>query len=820
MWVPKSSVATLLLLSASAITTAFVPTSRLANKASTAISKTGTRSNYALSPINNDNRRTSNTHLFLSSPPDPDNSNRGQQQDIADADDPLEKYGVDFTARAAEGKLDPVIGRDDEIRRAIQILSRRTKNNPVLIGDPGVGKTAIAEGIAQRMYSGDVPDSIRDCRLIGLDMGALIAGASYRGEFEERLKKVVDRVKESEGEIILFIDEMHTVVGAGATSGSMDASNLLKPALARGQLRCIGATTIDEYRQYIEKDKALERRFQQVYVGEPTPEDTVSILRGLKPRYEVHHGVRIRDEALLAAAKLSSRYLPDRFLPDKAIDLVDEACAKLKNELTSKPTALDEVDRKIIQLEMEKLSLSSDTSKALDSKSAEANRARLEMLEMQISELKVEQQNLTERWMAEKGAVEGVTELQEQIAQIKFEIEKAERDYDLERAAELKYGTLPDLEARLEAAKPLEEERAQNEAEGGGDGEKLLRDEVVAEDIANVISIWTGIPANKMMDSEKNKVLAMGEKLKERVVGQDEAIAVVTQSIQRSRAGLNDPSKPIASLIFLGPTGVGKTELAKALSEFMFDTEEAMIRIDMSEYMEKHTVSRLLGAPPGYVGYDEGGQLTDAVRRRPYSVLLFDEMEKAHPDVFNVMLQMLDDGRVTDSKGRVVDFKNCVIIFTSNIGSQDIIDLEGSDQDLMKERVYNAMKENFKPEFLNRIDDTVIFNSLSKDNLRGIVNLEVKKLEKRLGEKDMSMVITPAALDTMADIGFDPVFGARPLKRAIQRELETAVAKGILRGDFADGDEITIDSGEHGIVITKTGVSTGNAQAMTETVYE
>eukprot|EP00985_Skeletonema_marinoi_P000401 scaffold140_cov210-Skeletonema_marinoi.AAC.13 len=742
-----------------------------------------------------------------------------ESSEMDSGDDPLTKFGVDFTAKAAAGELDPVIGRDDEIRRAIQILSRRTKNNPVLIGDPGVGKTAIAEGIAQRMYTGDVPDAIKDCKLIGLDMGALIAGASYRGEFEERLKKVVDAVKDSAGGIILFIDEMHTVVGAGATQGSMDASNLLKPALARGQLRCIGATTIDEYRQYIEKDKALERRFQQVYVGEPTPEDTVSILRGLKPRYELHHGVRIRDEALLAAAKLSSRYLPDRFLPDKAIDLVDEACAKLKNELTSKPEALDEVDRRIIQLEMEKLSLASDATKQLDPRQAEANSARLAHLDEQLEALTREQQDLTQRWELEKGAVMGVTELQEQIASITFEIEKAERDYNLERAAELKYGTLPDLESKLEAA-----QMAQN----NGDEEnildnyekRLLRDEVVAEDIADIISVWTGIPANRMLDSEKNKVLAMQDTLRERVVGQDEAIDVVSQAIQRSRAGLNDPSKPIASLIFLGPTGVGKTELAKALSEFMFDTEEAMIRIDMSEYMEKHTVSRLLGAPPGYVGYDEGGQLTDAVRRRPYSVLLFDEMEKAHPDVFNVMLQMLDDGRLTDSKGRAVDFKNCVIIFTSNIGSQDIIDLEGKDDELMRTRVFNAMKENFKPEFLNRIDDTVIFNSLSKENLRGIVILEVDKLEKRLAERSITTIITEAALDTMTDLGFDPVYGARPLKRAIQRELETKVAKGILRGDFNDGDEIMIDSENGEIVIRRTRIGTGNERAMTSNMYE
>lgn len=521
---------------------------------------------------------------FQQTPPHNFQLHATPESEVDDADSPLNKFGVDFTARAAAGKLDPVIGRDDEIRRAIQILSRRTKNNPVLIGDPGVGKTAIAEGIAQRMYTGDVPDAIKDCKLVGLDMGALIAGASYRGEFEERLKKVVDAVKDSEGEIILFIDEMHTVVGAGATQGSMDASNLLKPALARGQLRCIGATTIDEYRQYIEKDKALERRFQQVYVGEPTPEDTVSILRGLKPRYELHHGVRIRDEALLAAAKLSSRYLPDRFLPDKAIDLVDEACAKLKNELTSKPEALDEVDRRIIQLEMEKLSLASDATKQLDPRQAEANSARLAHLDEQLEALTREQQDLTQRWELEKGAVMGVTELQEQIASIKFEIEKAERDYDLERAAELKYGTLPDLERKLEEAQLSdgEEENILDNYE-----KRLLRDEVVAEDIADIISVWTGIPANKMLDSEKNKVLAMQDKLRERVVGQDEAIDVVSQAIQRSRAGLNDPSKPIASLIFLGPTGVGKTELAKSLSEFMFDTEEAMIRIDMSEYMEK-----------------------------------------------------------------------------------------------------------------------------------------------------------------------------------------------------------------------------------------
>jgi len=542
--------------------------------------------------------------------------------------DSLEKYGVDFTTQAEEGKLDPVIGRDDEIRRAIQILSRRTKNNPVLIGDPGVGKTAIAEGIAQRMITGDVPDTLKPpCRLIGLDMGALVAGATMRGEFEERLKAVIDEVQNSAGEIVLFIDEMHTVVGAGAASGSMDASNLLKPALARGQLRCIGATTINEYRKYIEKDKALERRFQQVYIGEPSPEDTVSILRGLKPRYELHHGVRIRDEALLAAAKLSSRYLPDRFLPDKAIDLIDEACAKLKNELTSKPTVLDEVDRKIIQLEMERLSIKSDVEKNINAKQADADAQRLQHLESALLKLYDEQADLNARWQAERKAVLGVNELQEKIAEAQLEIEKAEREYDLNKAAELKYGTLPDLEEQLAAAQTKEEQAEEGSLEVG---EPMLRDEVVPDDIANVIAVWTGIPSDKLLETERERVLTMADKLRERVVGQDDAIEIVTDAIQRSRAGMNDPSKPIASMIFLGPTGVGKTELAKALSEFMFDTEEAMIRLDMSEYMEKHTVSRLLGAPPGYVGYDEGGQLTDAVRRRPYSVLLFDEMEKVN----------------------------------------------------------------------------------------------------------------------------------------------------------------------------------------------
>jgi ATP-dependent Clp protease ATP-binding subunit ClpB len=721
----------------------------------------------------------------------------------------LAKYGIDFTEKAEQGKLDPVIGRDGEIRRAIQILSRRTKNNPVLLGDPGVGKTAIAEGIAQRMVSGDVPDSLKNCKLIGLDLGALVAGAKMRGEFEERLKAVLKEVTDSDGEIILFIDEMHTMIGAGSAQGSMDASNLLKPALARGQLRCIGATTMMEYRKYIETDKALERRFQQVMIEEPSPEDTVSILRGLKPRYEVHHGVRIRDEALLAAAKLSHRYIPDRFLPDKAIDLVDEACAKLKNELTSKPTALDEVDRRIIQLEMERLSLKSDYGQDATSPTkkkskidAAAGEKRLVDLDNDIEDLKASQKKLNDRWMAERGAVGEISTIREDIDKVKFEIDKAEREFDLNRAAELKYSTLPKLEVKLEEMESLENKN-KGDLDDMEDVERMLRDEVVAEDIAGIVATWTGIPPQKLLESERDRILNIGDNLRNRVVGQDEAIEVVAEAIQRSRAGLNDPSKPIASLIFLGPTGVGKTELCKALSEFLFDTEDAVIRIDMSEYMEKHTISRLVGAPPGYIGYDEGGQLTDAVRRKPYSVILFDEMEKAHPEVFNIMLQMLDDGRVTDSKGNVVNFRNTVIIFTSNIGSQDILDLSTSDedkkegnvgnQDIMKQKVTKAMKDHFKPEFLNRIDEYVIFNSLSKTNLRGITRLEVNRLLGRLQDRDMTLELSEGALDYLAEVGYDPNYGARPLKRAIQRELETPVARGILKGDYGNGDTVLVD---------------------------
>lgn len=650
------------------------------------------------------------------------------------------------------------------------------------------------------MIAGDVPDSLKPpCKLIGLDLGLLVAGATMRGEFEERLKAVIDEVTKSEGEIVLFIDELHTLVGAGAASGSMDASNLLKPALSRGEIRCVGATTVNEFRQYIEKDKALERRFQQVMINEPSPEDTVSILRGLKPRYELHHGVRIRDEALLAAAKLSSRYIPDRFLPDKAIDLVDEACAKLKNELTSKPIMLDKLDRSIIQLEMERLSLKSDFEGANDDDddSIKEEESRLRKIDSELEKLRSESQDLNVRWELEKGGVNRLNELKEEISQVRIDIDKAEREYELNTAAELKYEKLPRL---LEESKKLEEIATSEQA---GNTEKMLRDEVVAEDIANVVAVWTGIPPQKLIETERERILTMGAKLTERVVGQNEAIEVVTQAIQRSRAGLNDPSKPIASMMFLGPTGVGKTELAKALNEFMFDSEE-MIRIDMSEYMEKHTVSRLVGAPPGYVGYDEGGQLTDAVRRKPYSVLLFDEVEKAHPEVFNVFLQMLDDGRVTDSKGNVVNFRNTVVIFTSNIGSQDILDLGDGDKELMQQRVDKAMRDHFKPEFLNRIDENVIFNSLGKPALREIVKLEARKLEQRLADRQITMSMSEAALDHLADVGFDPVYGARPLKRAIQRELETVVAQGILRGDYADGDTIFVAVKDDKLDVTRS----------------
>ena len=692
----------------------------------------------------------------------------------------LEKYGRDLTEAARKGQLDPVIGRDDEIRRTVQILSRRTKNNPVLIGEPGVGKTAIAEGLAQRIIAGDVPQSLKDRKLIALDMGALIAGAKFRGEFEERLKAVLKEVTESGGNIVLFIDEIHTVVGAGATQGAMDAGNLLKPMLARGELRCIGATTLDEYRKYIEKDAALERRFQQVYVGQPSVEDTISILRGLKERYEVHHGVRISDSSLVAAATLSSRYISDRFLPDKAIDLVDEAAARLKMEITSKPEELDEIDRKILQLEMEKLSLQKETDAA--------SKERLERIEKELADLKEEQRTLTAQWQSEKDIITKIQSIKEEIDRVNLEVQQAERNYDLNRAAELKYGKLTNLHSKLETA---EGELANAQKTG----KSLLREEVTEADIAEVISKWTGIPISKLVESEKEKLLHLEEELHHRVVGQGEAVTAVSDAIQRSRAGLADPNRPIASFIFLGPTGVGKTELAKALAAYMFDTEEALVRIDMSEYMEKHAVSRLIGAPPGYVGYEEGGQLTEAIRRRPYAVILFDEIEKAHPDVFNIFLQILDDGRVTDAQGHTVDFKNTIIIMTSNIGSQYILDVAGepAHYDEMRRRVMEAMRNTFRPEFLNRIDEFIIFHSLDKKQLRQIVLLQVERLRERLSDRKMSLRLSDAALDFLAEVGYDPVYGARPLKRAIQRELETQIAKAILRGEFNDGDTIFVD---------------------------
>ncbi len=692
----------------------------------------------------------------------------------------LEKYGRDLTELAMSGKLDPVIGRDDEIRRTIQILSRRTKNNPVLIGEPGVGKTAIAEGLAQRIVAGDVPESLRDRQLISLDMGALIAGAKYRGEFEERLKSVLKEVTDSQGQIILFIDEIHTVVGAGATQGAMDAGNLLKPMLARGELRCIGATTLDEYRKYIEKDAALERRFQQVFIDQPSIEDTISILRGLKERYEVHHGVKISDSALVAAATLSTRYISDRFLPDKAIDLVDEAAAKLKMEITSKPEELDEIDRKILQLEMERLSLKNESDRA--------SQDRLGRLEKELADFKEEQSSLNAQWQAEKQVIDKIQTVKEEIDRVNNEVQRAERDYDLNRAAELKYGSLTNLQRQLEEAES-------NLTQAQTTGHPMLRDEVTEADIAEIIGKWTGIPVSKLVQSEMDKLLHLEDELHQRVIGQDEAVTAVADAIQRSRAGLADPNRPIASFIFLGPTGVGKTELAKALAAFMFDTEDAIVRIDMSEYMEKHSVSRLVGAPPGYVGYDEGGQLTESVRRRPYAVVLFDEIEKAHPDVFNIMLQILDDGRVTDSQGRTIDFKNTLIIMTSNIGSQFILDLAGDDSRYieMQTRVLETLRGTFRPEFLNRIDEHIIFHSLRKDELRRIVKLQVKRLEKRLQDRKMTLKLSESALDLLAEVGYDPVYGARPLKRTIQRELETTLAKGILSGSFGDGDTIFVD---------------------------
>ena len=702
-----------------------------------------------------------------------------------DSYDALAKYGRDLVDMAKEGKLDPVIGRDSEIRHTIQILSRRTKNNPVLIGEPGVGKTAVVEGLAQRIYNGDVPEGLKDKTIFALDMGALIAGAKYRGEFEERLKAVLNEIEKSNGRIILFIDEIHNIVGAGKTEGSMDAGNLLKPKLARGELHCIGATTLDEYRKYMEKDAALERRFQKVLVDQPSVEDTISILRGLKEKFEIHHGVRITDSALIACATLSDRYISDRFLPDKAIDLMDEAAARIRTEIDSMPAELDEISRKIMQLEIEKQALSKETDKG--------SKSRLETLEKELSELKAEDARMRAQWESEKKDIAASKDIKKEIEDVRHQIEVAEKAYDLETVAKLQYGTLPELEKKLEEAK----QKAQDDR-----SERLLSEEVGEEEIAEVVSGWTGIPVSKLVETEREKLLRFPEILHKRVIGQDEGVQAVAEAIIRARAGLKDEKRPIGSFIFLGPTGVGKTELAKALSEALFDTEKNMIRIDMSEYMEKHSVSRLVGAPPGYVGYDEGGQLTEAVRRHPYSVILFDEIEKAHPDVFNILLQLLDDGRLTDNQGRTVDFKNTIVIMTSNIGSAELIENireDGTIDPEVKENVEGQLKQYFRPEFLNRIDDIIVFSPLTKDQIIGIIELSMKDLMKRLAARDITLKMTPEADNYIAEEAYDPAYGARPVKRFIQSHIETEIAGLIIKGDVTDGCTIKIGADENGL---------------------
>jgi ATP-dependent Clp protease ATP-binding subunit ClpB len=702
----------------------------------------------------------------------------------------LERFGRDLTELAEQGKLDPVIGRDDEIRRVIQVLSRRTKNNPVLIGEPGVGKTAIVEGLAQRIVSGDIPESLRDRRVVALDIGSLIAGAKYRGEFEDRLKAVLKEIQEAEGRIIVFMDELHTIVGAGAAEGAVDAANLLKPMLARGELRAVGATTLDEYRKHIEKDAALERRFQPVQVGEPSVDDTIAILRGLKERYEVHHGVRIQDSAIIAAAVLSSRYISDRFLPDKAIDLIDEAASRLRIEIDSMPTEIDEVERRIQQLEIE--------LQALKKEKDEASVARREAIERELADLREQSGEMKARWQSEKDAITAIREAKERLEQAHRDAERAEREANLERAAELRYGEIPKLDEQL---KEQEARLAELHARQGS----LLVEEVTEEEVAEVVAKWTGIPVSRLMEGEVEKLIHMEERLHDRVIGQDEAVAAVANALRRSRAGLQDPNRPIGSFLFLGPTGVGKTELARALAEFMFDSEQAIVRIDMSEYMEKHTVARLIGAPPGYVGYEEGGQLTEAVRRRPYSVILLDEIEKAHSDVFNVLLQVLDDGRLTDGQGRTVDFKNTVLIMTSNVGSEFIV--AETDEQRMREQIEQVLTSQFKPEFLNRIDDVVIFQRLTKDQIKEIVELQVDQLVGRVRERGIEVELTDRARELLANLGYDPTYGARPLKRVIQKRLVDRLALAMLEGEFTDGDRVEVDATDGDLTFRKAGVA-------------